>query len=165
MQAPEDPLQINGNYRSWNHKGFLFKPVAQYTVKARVLLKSNYWMSPNSDLSPIDLTLGWGPMSDQSVLDKLTIGSCNRCYYWSAKELPIPQDEINRHAANTHIIPRDEKILKKLKSLSPGDVVELSGYLVNISKADGWHWNTSTIREDSGGGACELMWVESVNRF
>jgi hypothetical protein len=36
--------------------------------------------------------------------------------------------------------------------------------LVTASKADGFTWNTSLTRNDSGNGACELMYVESVTR-
>ena len=160
--APKDPEQISGTFKSWNHRGYLFRPLARYNVEARVLLKNNYWLSPASDLVPLDLTLGWGPMSDQAILDQLSITSGNRCYYWSASILPIPADEINRHAANTHIISKNDEVARILKTVSVGDVINLSGYLVDVSRADGWHWGSSLSREDSGGGACELLWVESV---
>jgi hypothetical protein len=39
----------------------------------------------------------------------------------------------------------------------------MKGYLVKISKADGWHWISSLKRDDTAGGSCELFWVEEVS--
>ena len=39
----------------------------------------------------------------------------------------------------------------------------MKGYLVKITKADGWHWISSLKRDDTGGGSCELFWVEEVS--
>jgi hypothetical protein len=33
---------------------------------------------------------------------------------------------------------------------------------VEVSKADGWHWRSSTTREDSGMHACEVVWLEEL---
>ena len=68
------------------------------------------------------------------------------------------------------VMPENEfRVLRKckmlahiLKNVSVGDVVSLSGFLVDVSRADGWRWTSSLSREDSGGGACELLWVESA---
>jgi hypothetical protein len=41
--------------------------------------------------------------------------------------------------------------------------VIVRGYLVEARGADGWRWRSSLTREDTGAGACELIWVESVS--
>jgi hypothetical protein len=33
---------------------------------------------------------------------------------------------------------------------------------VRLDGEDGSHWQSSLTREDSGGGACELLWVTEV---
>lgn len=43
-----------------------------------------------------------------------------------------------------------------------GQVVTLCGYLVRVQVPDGWHWNSSMTRSDSGNGACELAWVKDI---
>ena len=50
----------------------------------------------------------------------------------------------------------------RLRRLRPGQVVQLSGYLVDVRGPNGFTWNTSLRRDDTGDGACELMWIESV---
>jgi len=36
------------------------------------------------------------------------------------------------------------------------------GYLISIRGEDGWHWRSSLSRTDSGDGACEVVWVDSL---
>ena len=46
----------------------------------------------------------------------------------------------------------------------PLGAVLLRDYLVEIRSADGRHWRSSTTREDTGGGACEVVWVTQLER-
>src|ERR1700722_13872678 len=57
---------------------------ATYQLKARVLARERYHFDAMSDLVPEDLALGWGPMSDNSVLRTIDISQSNRFYYWRA---------------------------------------------------------------------------------
>jgi len=43
-----------------------------------------------------------------------------------------------------------------------GQVVALRGYLVRVQSPDGWRWNSSMTRSDSGNGACEVVWVRHI---
>ena len=49
-----------------------------------------------------------------------------------------------------------------LKQVRAGSVVRIEGLLVEANRDDGWRWRSSLSREDSGGGACELLWVERL---
>jgi hypothetical protein len=42
-------------------------------------------------------------------------------------------------------------------------VVALTGYLVEVRGPDGFRWRSSLTREDTGNGACELVWVEKLD--
>ncbi|MCF6264860.1 MAG: hypothetical protein L3J24_14910 [Xanthomonadales bacterium] len=79
--------------------------VAKFNIKAKVLAKEKYYIDRGSDLSPIDLALGWGNMSDESVLEKIKISQSGRFYRWRVKSFPIPRREIETHSANMHLIP------------------------------------------------------------
>ena len=50
----------------------------------------------------------------------------------------------------------------ELKNIRQGDIVTLKGYLVRVEAKDGWRWKSSLTREDTGGGACELIFVEDL---
>ena len=67
-----------------------------------------------------------------------------------------------RGSANMHLIPADSNVRRQLKHVRAGNVVHLRGYLVNARRADGFTWNSSLTRNDTGAGACELFYVASV---
>ena len=50
----------------------------------------------------------------------------------------------------------------QLEQVRQGQVIHIEGFLVDASRSDGWHWNTSMTRDDTGAGACELIYVESI---
>ena len=76
--------------------------------------------------------------------------------------MPIPKLEIISSSSNMHIIPANERVRSMLKEVRKHDVVRLKGYLVHCVGKDGWKWTSSLSRNDSGNGACELIYTESV---
>ncbi|TCS57597.1 hypothetical protein EDD52_1265 [Primorskyibacter sedentarius] len=38
----------------------------------------------------------------------------------------------------------------------------MTGFLVNITRQDGYEWLTSLVRTDTGLGACDIILVETV---
>jgi len=138
-------------------------PRAHYDITARILSREDYHFDALADLIPEDLALGWGPMSDNRVLQGLEISQGARFYSWRPKQaLPIPREAVIEHSANTHVIPANETVAGLLKRLRVGQVVHLEGYLVNALRDDGAYIHTSLTREDSGPGSCEVMLVERV---
>src|SRR5690606_33186887 len=113
--------------------------------------------------APIDLALGWGRMAEDAVLDQLEIRQGGRWYRYRWRERPpIPPEEIVRSSANMHLIPADEAVAAALRRVEAGQRVRLDGWLVEVASQDGWRWRSSLTREDSGAGACELVYVCAV---
>jgi hypothetical protein len=165
--APIAPEQIDidpEDAQVWRKDDFLFKPLAEFSLTARVLGAERYRFDSSAELSPVDLALGWGPMSDSDVLKDISISQSGRFYYWRTSTFPIEAGEIIRHSANMHLIPSSDSVRKKLLNVRDNELVRLSGLLVEINRGDGFHWKSSTTREDSGAGACEVIWVESIQR-
>jgi len=161
--APNAPQQISLTQpRFWEKDEYRITALAQFNLEARVLSKERYWFGREADLSPVDLALGWGPMSDQNVLDHLNISQGGRRYSWWGRPLPLPAEKIYAHSANMHILPANEDIENLLDQICSGDIVTLRGYLVAIQAGDGWNWRSSLSRTDRGDGACEVVWVESL---
>lgn len=151
------------NARAFKHDGYSLTPLANFAIEARVLSRKKYSLGREADLSPLDLALGWGPMSDNKVLDKIDISQSNRFYYWRVEQFPIPKKEIIRHSSNMHMIPANEQVATQLAQVREGNVVSIIGQLVKINADDGWHWQSSLSRTDIGNGACELVWVKEVS--
>lgn len=145
------------------HEGYTITDVAYFDLKARVLAKEDYHFDRGAELSPTDLALGWGRMSDERIIDQIAISQSGRFYYWRVRDYPIPHAEIVSSSANMHLIPANDQVRHALDRIRPGELIELSGRLVNVhSMDDDWRWKTSTRRNDSGAGACELIWVEHL---
>jgi hypothetical protein len=143
---------------------FQLTPLADFELEARVLSREDYSFGTESNLSPIDLALGWGRMSDSAVIDKLEIGQSARFYHYRWRDQPpIPPGEIVRSSANMHLIPADDAVARDLDRVRVGQVVSLRGRLIEARRADGWHWRSSLTREDSGAGACELVLVDAIS--
>ncbi|MDR3402631.1 MAG: hypothetical protein P4L99_09040 [Chthoniobacter sp.] len=142
--------------------GYAVTKVANYTIRARVLRVKHYWADGN-DLVPFDVALGWGRMSDQAVLDRVDVTQGNRFYFFVYEgSPPIPDREMERHSSNNHLIAANSSIAHVIAGLFPGEIVTMKGYLVNAYKKDGIDWTTSLTRNDSGAGACEVMYVQGI---
>ncbi|HSL88563.1 MAG TPA: hypothetical protein VK870_04640 [Ignavibacteriaceae bacterium] len=162
--APEQPLQTNlSDTKEWEKNEFRFKALAEFKIKARVLSRNSFSVGKESKISPVDFALGWGPMSDQAVIDRIKVTQRNRWYRWETDSYPIPRNEIMTNSANVHIIPADDLIDKKLSKVYKGSLIEMKGYLVEVTTEDRWFWRSSLRRDDTGGGSCELFWVEELN--
>lgn len=165
--APDDPVQrlLSADAPVFHQDRYQIQALAEFALEARVLARENYRFDAGAGLAPMDLALGWGPMSDSAVLDQIDIHQGNRFYYWSTANFPIPRHEIEIHSANMHLIPASLSVAKQLRAVRPGHILRLHGYLVEARRDDGWHWRSSLSREDTGDGACELVWVENVTFY
>ena len=164
--APEEPQQGEPEGRApWSFQGHRLVPLATYALKARVLSRERYRFDRGAKLSPLDLALGWGPMSDSAVLDHIRITQDGRWYHWAVRSFPIPQEAIESHSANVHLIPKDRLVARELLGARVGECLELEGLLVCAEAGDGSAWQSSLTRTDTGDGSCELMWVERARRL
>ena len=159
--APLSPVQQSiFNPKPFPFKKYTIKPVADFEIKALVLSAQRYYWGRNSELVPVDLALGWGPMSDGDVLKGISISQGNRWYFFSYQSAPIAHGDIISHSGNMHLIPSSDEIAQEIEKVHKGNIVEFKGYLVNVSADDGWYWNTSQSRSDTGDGSCEVVWVK-----
>ena len=157
------PVQVNLDRQpSFNFKEYRITPLADFKIEAKVLSRENYHLGPEAELSPTDLALGWGRMSDEKVLSELDISQSGRWYHWYTNSFPLPRREIETSSANMHIIPKDETVAQILEDVREGDIVRIHGNLVKVDGDKGWHWKSSLSRTDRGGGACEIIFAEDI---
>ena len=146
----------------YTYPGYSIEAQQPYEMQARVLGRKDYTTGREADLSPVDLALGWGPMADLPTIAQIDINQRNRFYFWRVEQFPIPRRDIEHHSANVHIIPANPQVARALEQIALHDEVELRGQLVNVRADDGWRWRSSLTFQDTGKGACELLWLESV---
>ncbi len=156
------PSQETTSLRPFRVDGYTLTPRASFDITAKVISAERYYFDYEARLSPLDFALGWGPMSDESILEQIDIWQEDRWYKWQTDDLPISKDEIILNSGNMHMIPETESIAEDLKRVRNGDLVSISGILVDVKSGSSWKWKTSTSRSDTGHGACEIVFVKSI---
>lgn len=163
VMAEAAPVQDNIASRdSFMRNDYRITPLADFSIRAKLLSRESYFLGQESELSPVDLALGWGPMSDETLLKDIEISQSGRWYRWRSGDASITQRKVGMYSSNMHIIPADDVVEDMIDDLLVGQVVDLSGYLVRVDADDGWRWISSLSREDTGAGACELFYVKQV---
>ena len=164
IPAAQDPQQTSSAVpRAFDHDGYTITPLAKYDITAVVLSRSRYRNDADAALAPVDLALGWGPMSVSGVINNLKISQSGRWYEYSwSGDPPLDPGQISRHSANTHCLPATAEVKKRLLAVKRHELVSLQGYLVEVTKGNGYRWRSSLSRDDTRGGSCEVMWITAV---
>jgi len=144
-------------------------PRATYRITGYAAETSRELLDRWDFVMPMDLALVWGPLADPEVLRHFKFHLSERyvSYWYDATTPPAVVGQIPSHVANNHLIPSDEEVARALKTIRVGDLVTLVGKLVDVEIRDGGgatvlRARTSLSRDDVGSGACEQIWVESV---
>ena len=163
--APNKPIQkVMPIKKTWEKDDFLYTAIANFEINTRVLSIRSYGSDDLSEFCPLDIAAGWGQMSDQNIVDQIDIKQQHRWYVWSTKRFPIPQEELEKSSANIHIIPSSEDIEDQFDDVIRGNIIFMKGYLVNVkSMENNREWKTSTKRNDTGSGACEILWLQEIS--
>jgi hypothetical protein len=160
--AAADPVQREIESAPLEERaGYKLKPRATFSATVRVLHREDYSVGDLARLVPADFAVGWGRMSDSSVLKDIDISQGNRFYFWRTENWPIDRQEIEEHSANWHVIPGNAVVRRVLDGLRPGSVVELKGELVDVEGKE-TSLKTSLTRADTGAGACEILLASSA---
>ncbi len=83
---------------------------------------------------------------------------------WVSSALNNSPEKFDMKAlSNNHLLTNNEAIKKRLLQVEVGDVVSVSGWLVDYKNlANGYYRKTSTIRSDGGNGACETIFINKL---
>ena len=174
LPEPEQTEASGSDTKTVDGYGVLITFKYSYKVDALVVHTKPYNGSELSDkLSPVDLGLAWGSVAANNKKIDFHWSQSGRWLYWevnSVSELaPVGgTDAVHSQFSNNHIIPATSSVKDKVKKIREGDHVKLEGYLVDIyaENSDGawFEWNSSTSREDTGDGACEVFYVTDIQK-
>jgi len=139
--------------------------LAEYDISGYLVSKRRYRKGFMHDLSPWDYALAWGQVPSQ--MEYLKFDQIVRfCLFSYQPGAPVDPSYIYEHMANMHLIPATENIRKALRKGRKGSSINLKGYLVNVYRnsnmTGGSVWQSSMSRSDTGNGACEVMYVNSL---
>ena len=78
----------------FDDRGYTFAKRARYDITARVLRREIYRVDGGAALAPVDVAVGWGPVSDSSIVDRLEFSQMGRFFYWKPKDFAtFPLDD------------------------------------------------------------------------
>ena len=112
IETLQDPQQ----YRLFDFRNFPFnskgldvkiKTIAKYKISAVILSKKRYATEWTSKVSPLDLALGWGEVSNPENYKHIKVRQTMRWYqYKTDRECEVTPYYISTHSSNHHIIPQ-----------------------------------------------------------
>lgn len=170
LKTTADPVQtaVNTTPITWQRKNYQWEltPRAQFQVMGRVLSRQTYTRDWQSEISPLDLAIGWGDLNDTDVDNWVRWRQSGRWYYYRWQlESPYDGKYLRTHSSNIHIIPANDSLETALLKIREDDRIILEGKLVDVeavNETKRWLNTTSLTRTDSGNGACEILLVERL---
>lgn len=175
IQNPvEDQTPIVFNKDNYH---YILTPLYNYTLNGLVLHTQKYdswWSLDRTDKTfTKDVCLIWGNNISNKAYQDPALGIKQDFRFCLFSYSSRPRQTIsNNELSNNHLIPSNQAVLSKILNIEGGDQVRIRGKLVNVQAsaigATGNYeykmanWNTSVSRDDSGAGACEIIYVEAV---
>ncbi len=164
--AVSDPSKI-----SFRRKNFQYSltPLYDYQISGLVTSKLDYSVFSiyeYSNVFPVDLCLIWGSNAANKVYQKVKFSQdCRFCLVSWGGNVDFNWKELS----NNHLVINDNAILKRAKSLLAGDQITIKGQLVDVDAvgigkgaSSKITWKSSRDRDDTGKGACEVIYVEDI---
>lgn len=156
--ALPEPTQETIQRIEWSAGEFNYWTENSFYGRVRVLSRCDYWMGNETKLSPTDLVLAWGDLALRENYEQITVSQKSRWYFYEYP-LTMKLKNLSLLSSNVHIIPAPTCVGAELKKVRAGDIIDVSGYLVNVGEGDGPEWASSLKRNDTGAGACEVFYL------
>jgi hypothetical protein len=151
---------------------YTIEPSHRYEIYGLVVSKYNtdsWWgwahKAWNDHINVTDLCVVWGSNALSGAYHDLSFSSGQwTCNVETSSTTAWQAFDINK-ISNNHLLTDDPQLAKKLKGIRIGDQIHLTGHLSSYKHAvgNGFARGTSTIRTDTGNGACETIFVSEVN--
>jgi len=169
LQTPTRTPRFQANAASVD---YTVKPLFDYKLQGVVVSRHDtavWWdlvhrKEWNDHLNVVDLCVVWGTNA--------TTGIYRQLRYWNSTwtcSAATDSDEVWRRfndegLSNNHLLTNDASIARLLRTVRPGDQVEIIGKLSEYSHNAGLPFKrgTSIRRDDHGDGACETIWVDTA---
>lgn len=161
-----EPVQSETDRAPFAHRAgrreLTLHPRAELDVAAVVAGTERYRFDDLAPLAPLDAVLTWGELPEPRLADRVRYDQMARFYLWSTRSRDIDLRYVETHSANFHLLPANPNVRRAVLALDEGDEARLRGLLVDVREEGGRTWKTSLTRNDTGAGACEVLWVEEL---
>lgn len=127
----------------------------------RILGSKEYLNDEQAKFSPIDYAVTRGLFAKPEIASQISINQYDRFLNWKMAKPPIPAKYATQLVSNMHIIPANPEIALQIKKVKRGDLVRLTGDLVQVNDKD-LVWKSALDWNGVGDGACKLIRVDSI---
>jgi len=119
----------------------------------------------NDNLNVVDLCVVWGENIPQGAYRSMSYSHDQwTCWYSTGSSEAMAAFDASA-LSNNHMITDDPRIVTALRSARVGDQIHVEGYLADYAiykrGASPFQRVSSTVRNDTGNGACEVVYVEA----
>jgi hypothetical protein len=118
------------------------------------------------NINLMDLCVVWGRNALSGAYQAISFSNNQWECSWSAGSKEAWDAFDQAEAANNHMVTDDPGVAKALRKIRIGDQIRVRGYLVDYTTfRNGVPAGTrvsSEVRTDTGNGACEVLYVESL---
>ena len=162
--APDPPRisEITQQARTFVRNDYVFTALAELDARARILSVERYGRDRESQAALLDVTLGWGRMSDSKTLKNVDVAQTERRVLSKSYDPALPDAEVEASILNLHLVTADPEVEKSLRQLRAGNIVRLEGYLVEAVAGDGWRWKGQAQQKRVPALPGTLLWVERI---
>ncbi len=175
LAAPQQTALEDSSPIDFSRDGYRYRltPRFGYRIAGLIVSLRDYtFMSvrQSDEVFPMDLCLIWGDNVRRGLHRDPSVAFSQHgrfCVYRSAGARVLDQA-----LSNNHVLLADPALETTLWQLAPGDQIRLTGKLVDVEATligsggtfdpRAFRLASSTSRSDTGGGACEVIYVERI---
>ncbi|GHU09929.1 hypothetical protein AGMMS50225_12130 [Betaproteobacteria bacterium] len=173
-QLQGEPVQKPTSRRPFdvhvNNIDYHIKPLYSYELYGLVVSKHeadsfiDYAHKQWGDhLNTADLCVIWGENAFSGVYENMSFSSAQWTCYANASDQETWEQFSGERLSNNYMLSDRRDILSALKKVRVGDQIHFKGYLAEYSHGDNFRRGSSTVRTDTGNGACETVYTESFD--
>ena len=168
----QEPVQSTGDLPppfDVTQKGFTYTVYPQFDYELWGMIVSSHYAGSFLDyahemwkdyLNIKDICVIWGTNVESGAFRRVKFWSRDFTCYYSWPDSETGRRFSQAHISNNHLITEDTVLRKLIKSVERGDQIHLRGYLAKYGhKGSRAVRGTSTTRQDTGGQACETVYV------
>lgn len=167
QQDPKQPPTFSKlTQESYNDVVYEISPQFDYEITGLVVSfrhhdgDYNLHKSSNDHLNSADLCLVWGANATELDLNQFDFWNGQfTCNIKTSNQTAWDNFDGDR-LSNNHLISADNYIRDQISSVKIGDVVRMRGTLASYSANGNFVRGTSTVRTDTGNGACETIHLD-----
>lgn len=113
-------------------------------------------------LNLADFCVVWGTSADPALLQEFDFSSGQFTCNFSTKSHQAWESFNPEQLSNNHLLAIDDDIRDTISDIKIGDQIKISGWLAHYKNPLGFERGTSTLRTDTGNGACETIFVNDI---